>query len=122
MKKIASPQELQTEIQNVLEFVSSYERPSREVVAEKLHDLADRLDPDRTASSDGKEMLEQKVKKAEEFLKYVRSVPDIDYNISDFYKKEFPKLRAVSDRIKKRQEALRMSLGEFVTLGRRALK
>jgi hypothetical protein len=43
MRKIASPQELQTELRSVLALVSTSEKPSRKVVAEKLRDLAMRV-------------------------------------------------------------------------------
>ena len=46
MKKIASPQDLQAELQSVMAFVHGYGpqgRVDREAVADKLNDLADRI-------------------------------------------------------------------------------
>lgn len=43
MKKIASPQEVQAELRSIMAFVHASEKPDREVVAQKLRELADRV-------------------------------------------------------------------------------
>jgi len=43
MRKIASPQELGSELRSLETFIQGSEQPSREVIARKLRDLADRL-------------------------------------------------------------------------------
>ena len=43
MDKIASPQDLQAELQSLRAFVHASEKPDRQVIAAKLHDLADRV-------------------------------------------------------------------------------
>jgi len=43
MQKIASPRELQAEIQALMAFVHASEKPDRQVVASKLNELADRI-------------------------------------------------------------------------------
>lgn len=43
MKKIAFPRELQAELQSIMAFVHSSEKPDRQVVAAKLRNLADRV-------------------------------------------------------------------------------
>ena len=43
MDRIASPRDLQAELQSIRAFVHASERPDREVVASKLRDLANRV-------------------------------------------------------------------------------
>ncbi len=43
MEKIASPQELQSEIRSILAYVHHSEKPDRQVVAVRLRELADRV-------------------------------------------------------------------------------
>jgi hypothetical protein len=55
MHKIASPQDLQAEIHNILAFIRASERPSRQVIALKFRELADRVaaDPTKEGVKDG---------------------------------------------------------------------
>ena len=43
MHKIASPNELQAELRAIMAFIHASEKPDRQVVAEKLSELADRV-------------------------------------------------------------------------------
>ncbi len=43
MQKVATPRELQAELQGLITFVQSSEKPAREVIASKLRTLADRV-------------------------------------------------------------------------------
>jgi hypothetical protein len=42
MKKIASPVELQAELRSIMAFIHASEKPDRQVIAQKLRDLANR--------------------------------------------------------------------------------
>lgn len=86
--RIASPQDLQAEIRAIMAFVHASEKPDRQVIASKLHSLADRVGGSTRMAGPAHASLFQKlvqtVDKFEDSNKNLqRSAPKILRDIKD---------------------------------------
>lgn len=112
MNKIASPQQLQQELQFLITACTHGGSPSREKVAARLNELADRVaanTPEQIAS-----MLGKKLRGAKAFYDQLKDVDYPAYNIGDFFRDDLPKARTLSDRIMKQKKALEVTLSGFI--------
>lgn len=121
MDKIASPQDLQLELRFLITACTKgSSRPSREKLAAKLNELADRVaanPPEQTVK-----MLKDKIKGAQAIYDQLSATTYVKYNISDFWKSELPKARTLSDRITKRKKALQSTLYDFIRQAKKDLR
>lgn len=128
MDKIASPQDLQLELRFLITACNKgstgSSRPSREKLAAKLNELADRV-TDRVAANPPEQtvkMLKDKIKGAQAIYDQLSATTYVKYNISDFWKSELPKARTLSDRITKRKKALQSTLYDFIRQAKKDLR
>jgi len=129
MDKIASPKALQLELQFLITSCTKGSmgspRPSREKLAARLNELADRVAAVPTpAEVDAKNaaMLRPKIQGAQALHAHLKSVSYTDYNIGDFFRDDLPKARTLSDRITKQKKQLEVTLSGFIRQAKKDLQ